>query len=58
MCYVEFWDYILLQVSTVDNFVKLSSREFHSLMGDGMQDCCEILVRLRGTDIFLLFLKG
>ena len=39
-------------------FLKLSSRKFHSLMGDGIQDFCEMLVRFRGTDILLLFLKG
>ena len=42
----------------VDRFFKLSSREFHSLIDDGIQDFCETLVRLRGTDIVLLYLKG
>ena len=42
----------------VDISFKLSSREFHSLMTDGIQDFCEILVRLRGTDTFLSFLNG
>ena len=37
--------------------LRLSSREFHSLMDDGIQYFCEILVRLRGTDILLLVLK-
>ena len=27
-------------------------------MDDGIQDLCVILVRLKGTEIFLLFLKG
>ena len=49
---------MLLKVGNVDIFLKLSSREFHSPMADGIQDFCEILVRLRGTDIFLLFFKG
>ena len=47
-----------LKVGNVDKFLKLYSREFHSLMDDGIQDFCEILVRVRGTDILLLFLKG
>ena len=38
--------------------LRLSSREFHSLMADGIQDFYEIPVRLRVTDIFILFLKG
>ena len=42
-----------LRVGNVDIFFKLSSREFHSLMYNGVQDFCEILVQLRGTDIFL-----
>ena len=40
------------------NIVQLSIRESHSLMDDEMQHFSDILVRLRGTDIFLLFLKG
>ena len=40
------------------NIVQLYLRESHSLMNDGMQHFCDILVRLRGTDIFMLFLKG
>ena len=47
-----------LKVDNVDIFLKLSSREFHSLMDDGIQDFCKILVRFRGTDILLLFLNG
>ena len=39
-------------------FFKSSSRELHSLMEEGMHDFCEILVLLKGTNIFLLFLKG
>ena len=44
-----------LKVGNVDIFLKLSSRAFHSLMDDGIQYFCEILVRFRGTDILLLF---
>ena len=40
------------------DFFKSSSREFQSLMEEGIHDFCEILVLLKGTDIFLLFLKG
>ena len=47
-----------LKVSNVDIFLKLSSRQFHSLMDDGIRDFCEILFRFRGTDILQLFLKG
>ena len=47
-----------LKVGIVDNFFKLSSREYPNLMDDGIKDFCEILGRLRGTDIFMLFLKG
>ena len=49
---------LFLKVGNVDIFLRLSSREFHSLMDDGLQDFCEILVRFRVTDILLLFLKG
>ena len=31
---------------------------FHSLMEKGIHDFCGILVLLKGTDIFLLFLRG
>ena len=37
---------------------KSSSREFHSLIDDKMENFCEILVRLEGTEIVLLFLMG
>ena len=47
-----------LKMGNIDIFLKLSTREFHSLMDDGIQDFCEILVRFRGTDILLLLLKG
>ena len=47
-----------LKVENLDIFLKLSSMEFDSLMDDGIQDLCEILVCLRGIDILLLFLKG
>ena len=33
-----------LKVGKVDRFLQLSSRKFHSLMNDGMQDFCEIQV--------------
>ena len=46
------------KVGNVDIFFKLPSREFHSLMADGIQDFCKILVCLRGTDMFLLFFNG
>ena len=45
-------------VCNVDRFFKSSSREFHSLMEEGIHDFCEILVLLKGSDIFLLFLRG
>ena len=32
-----------------DESFKTSARESHSLMDDGIQDCCEIVVRLLGT---------
>ena len=35
-----------------------SSREFHSLVEEGIHDFCKVLVLLKGTDIFLLFLRG
>ena len=42
-----------LKVGNSGISLRLSSREFHSLMADGIQDFYEILVRLRGTGIFL-----
>ena len=30
----------------------------HSLMEDGIHDFCEIQVLFKGTEIFLLFLRG
>ena len=47
-----------LNVGNVDIFLMVSLRKFHSLMDDGIQDFCDILVRFRGTNILLLFLKG
>ena len=35
-----------LKVDNEDKSKKASAREFHSLMDDGTQDFCEILVRL------------
>ena len=35
-----------LKVNNEDESFKSSAREFHSLMDDGTQDFCEILVRL------------
>ena len=35
-----------LKVDNEDESFKSSVREFHSLMEDGIQDFCEILVRL------------
>ena len=58
MCYAKFENICFLKVGNVDISFKLSPREFHSLMADGIQDFCEILVRLRGTYMFLLFLNG
>ena len=49
---------MFLKVSNVDRVFKSSSREFHSLKEEGIHDFCEILVLLKGTDIFLLLLKG
>ena len=34
------------KVDNEDESFKSSAREFHSLMDDGIQDYCEILVRL------------
>ena len=49
---------MFLKVCYVDRFFKSSSREFHSLMEEGIHELCEILVLLKGTDTFLLFLRG
>ena len=35
---------MFFKVGNVDIFFKLSSREIHSLMADGIHDFCEILV--------------
>ena len=35
-----------LKVGNEDDSFKSSASEFHSLMDDGIQDFCEILVRL------------
>ena len=48
----------ILKFCNVDRFFKSSSREFHGLMEEGIHDFCEILVLLKGTYIFLLFLRG
>ena len=53
---LSFENICFLKVGNVDVSFKLS-REFHSLMADGIHDFCEILVRVRGTDMFLLFLN-
>ena len=42
---LSFENICFLKVGNVDISFKLSSREFHSLMADGIQDFCEILVR-------------
>ena len=55
---LSFENICVLKVVNFDIFFKLSSREFHSLMADGIQDFCEIRVQLRGTDMFPLFLNG
>ena len=55
---LSFENICVIKVGNVDIYFKLLSIKFHSLMADGIQDFCEILVRLRGTDMFLLFLNG
>ena len=55
---IETWSNMFLKVCNVDRFFKSSSREIQSLTEEGIHDFCEILVLLKGTDIFLLFLKG
>ena len=47
-----------LKVCNVDRFFKSSSREFQSLIEEGIHGFCEILDLLKCTDIFLLFLRG
>ena len=47
-----------MKVVKVDKYLKSYSRPFYNLMGDGMQDFCEMLVLLKGSEVFLLFLKG
>ena len=49
---------MFLKVCNVGRFFESSSREFLSLMEEGIHDFCEILVLLKSTDIFLLFLRG
>ena len=49
---------MFFKVCNVGRFFKSSSREFHSLMEEGIHDFCDVLVPLKGTDIFLLFLRG
>ena len=49
---------MFLKVCNVDRFFKSSSREFHSLIEEGIHYFCKILVLLKLTDIFLLFLRG
>ena len=46
---------MFLKVCNVDRFFKSSSREFQSLMEEGIHGFCEILVLLKGTDIFLYY---
>ena len=46
------------KVGNEDESFKSSLREFHILIDVGIQDFYEKLVRLQGTVIFLLFLKG
>ena len=40
------------------DFLNHLQGSFQSLMEEGIHDFCEILVLLKGTDIFLLFLRG
>ena len=49
---------MFVKVCYVGRFFKSSSMEFHSLMKERIHDFCEILVLLKGTDTFLLFLRG
>ena len=38
--------------------LKSSARQFHMLIEEEIYDLCKILVVLKGTCIFLLFLRG
>ena len=49
---------MFLKVVKVDKFLKSSSMPFHNQMDDGIQDLSEILVLLKGSEMFILFLKG
>ena len=49
---------MFLKVCNVNRFFKSSARQLHSVMEEGIHDLCKILVLLKGTDIFLLFLRG
>ena len=55
---LSFENVCFLKMDNVDISINLSSREIHSLMADGIQYFCEILVRFRGTDMAPLFLNG
>ena len=44
-----------LKFGNVDIFLRLSSREFHSQMANGIHDFCEILVRFRGLEVQVYF---
>ena len=47
-----------LKAGNVDRFLKSYSREFHTLMDDGIQAFCEILVRLRVIHIYFYCFSG
>ena len=42
----------------VGTFFRPSSREFHILIADGIQDLDETIVRVKGVEMVLLFLRG
>ena len=50
-CLLNFEKICFLMVCNVDKFSKPSSREFQSLMEDGIHDFCEIQVIFKGTEI-------
>ena len=51
---LSFENICFLKLDNVNIFLMLLSREFHSLTADGIQ----VLVPLRGTEMFLLFSNG
>ena len=55
---LSFENICFLKVGNVDISFKLSSRDFNSLMADGIHDFCEILVRLKVQICFYCFSMG